>query len=58
MLRPAAGGVVVEQPGSIRRGEALTFNPEANVLMRPVIDAVSDTPAFKRARVLVQSAIS
>jgi hypothetical protein len=45
-------------PGSIRRGEALTFYPEANVLMRPVIDAVSGTPAFKRARVLVRSAIS
>ena len=37
---------------------ALPFYPEANVLMHPVIDAVSDTPAFKRARVLVQSAIS
>jgi len=37
---------------------ALTFYPEANVLMRAVIDAVRRTPAFKRARVLVQSAIS
>ncbi len=39
-------------PGSIRCGSALMFYPEANVLMRPVIDAVSGTPAFKRVPVL------
>jgi molybdopterin-dependent oxidoreductase alpha subunit len=41
-------------PGSIRRGAALMFYPEANVLMRPVIDAESGTPAFKRVPVLVR----
>ena len=41
-------------PGSIRRGAALMFYPEANVLMRPVIDAASGTPAFKRVPVLVR----
>jgi anaerobic selenocysteine-containing dehydrogenase len=43
-------------PGSIRRGAALMFYPEANVLMRPVIDAASGTPAFKRVPVLVAGA--
>ncbi|MFM8276481.1 MAG: FdhF/YdeP family oxidoreductase, partial [Cyanobium sp.] len=33
-------------PGSIRSGAALMFYPEANVLMRAVIDAESGTPAF------------
>jgi molybdopterin-dependent oxidoreductase alpha subunit len=41
-------------PGSIRRGAALMFYPEANVLMRPVIDPASGTPAFKRVPVLVR----
>ncbi|MFM1798163.1 MAG: hypothetical protein RLZZ117_441 [Cyanobacteriota bacterium] len=41
-------------PGSIRRGAALMFYPEANVLMRPVIDPDSGTPAFKRVPVLVR----
>jgi molybdopterin-dependent oxidoreductase alpha subunit len=41
-------------PGSIRRGSALMFYPEANVLMRAVIDAESGTPAFKRVPVLVR----
>ncbi|MFM9088408.1 MAG: molybdopterin dinucleotide binding domain-containing protein, partial [Cyanobium sp.] len=41
-------------PGSIRSGAALMFYPEANVLMRPVIDAESGTPAFKRVPVLVR----
>jgi molybdopterin-dependent oxidoreductase alpha subunit len=45
-------------PGSVRRGAALMFYPEANVLMRPEIDAESGTPAFKRVPVLVRSAIS
>jgi anaerobic selenocysteine-containing dehydrogenase len=45
-------------PGSIRQGAALMFYPEANVLMRPEIDAESGTPAFKRVPVLVRSAIS
>ncbi|MEB3260877.1 MAG: FdhF/YdeP family oxidoreductase [Cyanobacteriota bacterium] len=40
-------------PGAIRRGAALMFYPEANVLMRPVIDPDSGTPAFKRVPVLV-----
>ena len=42
-------------PGSIRRGAALMFYPETNVLMRPVVDAASGTPAFKRVPVLVRS---
>ena len=42
-------------PGSIRRGSALMFYPEANVLMRPVIDPASGTPAYKRVPVLVHS---
>ena len=41
-------------PGSIRCGAALMFYPEANVLMRPEIDAESGTPAFKRVPVLVR----
>ncbi|MFM7237465.1 MAG: FdhF/YdeP family oxidoreductase [Cyanobium sp.] len=41
-------------PGSIRSGAALMFYPEANVLIRPVIDAESGTPAFKRVPVLVR----
>jgi anaerobic selenocysteine-containing dehydrogenase len=41
-------------PGSIRRGAALMFYPETNVLMRPVVDAASGTPAFKRVPVLVR----
>jgi hypothetical protein len=31
------------------------FYPEANVLMRPVIDADSGTPAYKRVPVLVRA---
>jgi anaerobic selenocysteine-containing dehydrogenase len=42
-------------PGSIRRGAALMFYPEANVLMRPIIDAASGTPAYKRVPVLVRA---
>jgi hypothetical protein len=45
-------------PGSIRRGAALMFYPEANVLMRPVIDAESGTPAFKRVPVLVRGLLA
>ena len=41
-------------PGSIRRGAALMFYPEANVLMRPLKDPESGTPAFKRVPVLVR----
>ncbi|MFN7901205.1 MAG: molybdopterin dinucleotide binding domain-containing protein, partial [Synechococcaceae cyanobacterium] len=41
-------------PGSIRSGSALMFYPEANVLMRAVIDGESGTPAFKRVPVLVR----
>ena len=40
-------------PGSIRRGAALKVYPEANVLMRAVIDAESGTPGFKRVPVPV-----
>ena len=40
--------------GSIRQGAALMFYPEANVLMRAVIDTESGTPAFKRVPVLVR----
>lgn len=42
-------------PGAIRAGAALMFYPEANVLMRPLIDPASGTPAFKRVPVLVRS---
>ena len=41
-------------PGSVRRGAALMFYPEANVLMRAVSDPESGTPAFKRVPVLVR----
>ena len=41
-------------PGSIRRAAALMFYPEANVLMRPLKDPESGTPAFKRVPVLVR----
>ncbi|MFN9635937.1 MAG: FdhF/YdeP family oxidoreductase [Synechococcaceae cyanobacterium] len=41
-------------PGSIRRGAALMFYPEANVLMHAVVDPRSGTPAFKRVPVLVR----
>jgi len=34
-------------PGSIRRGAVLMFYPEANVLMLPLKDPESGTPAFK-----------
>jgi anaerobic selenocysteine-containing dehydrogenase len=43
-------------PGAIRAGAALMFYPEANQLMRAVIDPQSGTPAFKRVPVLVRSA--
>ncbi len=43
-------------PGSIRRGAALMFYPEANVLMHAVVDPASGTPAFKRVPVLVRGA--
>ncbi len=42
-------------PGSIRRGAALMFYPEANVLMRGHRDPESGTPAFKRVPVLVRA---
>jgi molybdopterin-dependent oxidoreductase alpha subunit len=42
-------------PGSIRRGCALMFYPEANVLMRAVIDPTCGTPAFKRVPVLLKA---
>ena len=42
--------------GAIRSGAALMFYPEANVLMRPVCDPRSGTPAFKRVPVLVRAA--
>ena len=42
-------------PGAIRAGAALMFYPEANVLMRAVIDPASGTPAFKRVPVLVRA---
>jgi molybdopterin-dependent oxidoreductase alpha subunit len=41
-------------PGSIRRGAALMFYPEANVLMHAVVDPASGTPAFKRVPVMVR----
>jgi molybdopterin-dependent oxidoreductase alpha subunit len=44
-------------PGSIRRGAALMFYPEANVLMRPIKDPESGTPAFKRVPVLLRWAV-
>ena len=39
--------------GAIRRGAALMFYPEANVLMKAKVDARSQTPAYKRVPVLV-----
>jgi len=42
-------------PGSIRRGAALMFYPEANVLMRALKDPESGTPAFKRVPVLLRA---
>lgn len=42
-------------PGSIRRGAALMFYPEANVLMRARKDPESGTPAFKRVPVLLRA---
>lgn len=39
--------------GAIRRGAALMFYPEANVLMSAQIDPRSGTPAYKRVPVLV-----
>ncbi|MEM9450425.1 MAG: FdhF/YdeP family oxidoreductase [Cyanobacteria bacterium P01_E01_bin.6] len=41
--------------GAIRRGAALMFYPEANVLMKGVVDPKSRTPAYKRVPVLVYS---
>ena len=40
----------------LRAGAALMFYPEANVLMRPLCDPRSGTPAFKRVPVLVRAA--
>ena len=39
--------------GAIRRGAALMFYPEANILMKAKIDPRSKTPAYKRVPVLV-----
>ena len=39
--------------GAVRRGAALMFYPEANVLMKGVADPKSHTPAYKRVPVLV-----
>ena len=39
--------------GGVRRGAALMFYPEANVLMKGVTDPKSHTPAYKRVPVLV-----
>jgi molybdopterin-dependent oxidoreductase alpha subunit len=41
-------------PGAIRRGAALMFFPEANVLMRSHHDPQAGTPAYKRVPVLVR----
>ena len=41
-------------PGSIRRGAALMFYPEAIVSMHAVVDPASGTPAFKWVPVLVR----
>jgi len=41
-------------PGSIRRGAALMFYPEANLLIGGRKDPESGTPAFKRVPVLVR----
>jgi molybdopterin-dependent oxidoreductase alpha subunit len=42
--------------GEIRRGAALMFYPEANVLMKGIADPKSHTPAYKRVPVLIFSA--
>ena len=39
--------------GAVRRGAALMFYPEANVLMKARVDEKSKTPAYKRVPVLV-----
>ncbi|MGD1865977.1 MAG: FdhF/YdeP family oxidoreductase [Phormidesmis sp.] len=39
--------------GAIRRGAALMFYPEANILMKAVTDPKSHTPAYKRVPVLI-----
>ena len=39
--------------GGVRRGAALMFYPEANVLMKGTTDPKSHTPAYKRVPVLV-----
>lgn len=39
--------------GAVRRGAALMFYPEANVLMKGHIDPKSQTPAYKRVPVFV-----
>ncbi|MEM0979497.1 MAG: molybdopterin dinucleotide binding domain-containing protein, partial [Cyanobacteria bacterium P01_H01_bin.58] len=39
--------------GAVRRGAALMFYPEANILMKANIDPRSQTPAYKRVPVLV-----
>ncbi|MGK7889109.1 MAG: FdhF/YdeP family oxidoreductase [Leptolyngbyaceae cyanobacterium] len=39
--------------GAVRRGAALMFYPEANVLMHAQVDERSGTPAYKRVPVLV-----
>ena len=41
--------------GAVRRGAALMFYPEANVLMKGTTDPKSHTPAYKRVPVLVSS---
>jgi len=41
--------------GAVRRGAALMFYPEANILMKAVTDPKSHTPAYKRVPVLVSS---
>ncbi|MGB3613566.1 MAG: molybdopterin dinucleotide binding domain-containing protein, partial [Elainellaceae cyanobacterium] len=41
--------------GAVRRGAALMFYPEANVLMTGKIDPKSQTPAYKRVPVLVHT---
>jgi len=39
--------------GAVRRGAALMFYPEANVLMKAWVDERSRTPAYKRVPILV-----
>ncbi|MEL7226858.1 MAG: molybdopterin dinucleotide binding domain-containing protein, partial [Cyanobacteria bacterium J06576_12] len=39
--------------GAVRRGAALMFYPEANILMKAVTDPKSHTPAYKRVPVLI-----